>query len=313
MKPGIFWQKNKTLIVADLSLVLVALVWGANFVIMKDALERITPFAYLGVRFLLATFFLAAGFWRSLLKTRLDDLRCGILAGFLLFAGFATQTVGLMYTTPAKSGFITGTAVVIVPLFYFLATRNHPGRGAVSGALLAAGGLYLLSFNGGSLAGGLQYGDFLTLLCAVFFAAHIVTLGIVSPCRSTVILSVLQLAVTGFLSLLTALLFEPVSNLVITSPSIWAAIIYAVFFCTIGAFVTQTAAQKHTRPTHASLILSTEAVFALVFSYYFWGEVFSPPMVFGIFLIFCGILITVLMPGIARPRPSGGIPAPQEE
>jgi len=303
-KAPAFLRKNKTLIIADLSLVFVALVWGANFVIMKDALEQITPFAYLGVRFLLATFLLSAAFWRKLLKTRLDDLKCGLLAGFLLFSGYAVQTVGLMHTTPAKTGFITGTSVVIVPFFYYLATKDHPGKGAFSGGFLALAGLYFLSTGGGSLTEGffLQYGDFLVLLCAFFFAAHLVTLGIISPCRSTLVLSVLQLAVVGFLSLMTSLIFEPLSNLVIRSPHIWAAVLFAVLFCTIGAFVTQTAAQKHTRSTHAALILSTEAIFAGVFSYFFWGEAFTPPMVFGILLIMLGVLVTILKPDMNKVR-----------
>ncbi len=297
-----FLQKNKTLIIADVSLLFVALVWGANFVIMKDALQHITPFAYLGLRFSLATLILALIFWRRLPRISRDDLRCGLLAGLLLFSGFAVQTIGLMHTTPAKSGFITGTSVVIVPLFYYLATKDNPGKWAFIGGLLALGGLYFLSVTNGLPAEGfvLQYGDFLTLICAFFFAAHIVTLGIISPCRDTVILSILQLGVTGLLSLLMALTFEPLSSLVVSSPSIWAAILYAIIFCTIGAFVTQTAAQKHTHSTHAALILSTEAVFAGVFSYFFWGEAFTLPMFFGISLIFAGIIITVLKPDLKK-------------
>jgi drug/metabolite transporter (DMT)-like permease len=295
-----FLHKNKSILLADLSLALVALAWGANFVVMKDALVHITPFAYLGVRFLLATLILAAASLRPLGKAGRDELKCGLLAGVLLFSGFAVQTVGLTLTTPAKSGFITGTSVVIVPFFYFLATGKHPGRGAFAGGFLALAGLFFFTLNGGSLQEVflLQYGDFLTLLCAFFFAGHIVALGIVSPCRNTLVLSVLQLAVVGLLSLVTALIFEGPASLVVTSPALWAAILYAIVFCTIGAFVTQTAAQKHTPAAHASLILSTEAIFAGVFSFFFWGESFTPPMIAGIFFILAGIFVTILRPGL---------------
>jgi drug/metabolite transporter (DMT)-like permease len=297
---AIFWQKNRTMILADTSLVLVALVWGANFVIMKDALQHITPFAYLGLRFSLGTIILAAIFWRKMLCINKDHLKWGLLAGFLLFTGFAFQTIGLLHTTPAKSGFITGTAVVIVPFFYYLVTKDHPGRFAIAGGFLALAGLYFLSSNGSSSTEGffLQFGDLLTFVSAFFFAAHIVTLGIMTAGRDTLTLSVIQLAVTGFCSTLMAVAFEPLANLVVRSPAIWAAILYAVIFCTIGAFVAQTAAQKHTHSTHAALILSSEAAFAGIFSFFFWGEAFTLPMFFGIFLIFTGIVITVLKPDL---------------
>lgn len=278
---------------ADISLLIAAIFWGSNFVIMKGALDLITPFAYLGLRFSLAALILSALFWKKMRHVTKQDLLIGFLLGFFLFTGFGFQTIGLLYTTPAKSGFITGTSVVIVPFLCFLVTRISPGWPAFAGGALAAFGLFLLSANE---AFGFEFGDLLTMISAVLFAAHIVTLGRYAPRRDPIMLATVQLAFTGLASFAIAVFTEPVKGMLTHPPLIWGAIFYAVFFCTIGAFVTQTLAQRFTPPTHAALILCLEAVFAGVFSYFFWGELFTVRKMAGALLIFAGIAITEIKP-----------------
>ncbi len=287
---------DRKAVYADISLFFVALFWGSNFVIMKQALEIIAPFTYLGIRFSLAAILLAFLFWKRLIKAPLGDYLAGCLIGFFLFTAFAFQTVGLLYTTPANSGFITGTTVVIVPFLYFLVTKRSPGLAAFVGGALAAAGLYLLSADGSS---GLGLGDALTLVCAFLFAAHLIAIAIHVKTCDAIVLAVTQIAVTGLASFLVACLFEPTEAIFNHTPLIWAAILYAVVFCTIGAFVTQTIAQRHTSPTHTVLILSLEAVFAGVFSYIFLSEIFTAAKLSGALLIFAGILLTELQPVIA--------------
>lgn len=287
---------NKKMILADLSLFFVAVFWGSNFVIMKEALEIIEPFTYLGLRFILAALLLAPFFWKRLVKASISDYLAGGLIGLFLFGGFAFQTVGLLYTTPAKSGFITGTAVVIVPFMYFFVTRRSPGWWAFLGGLLAATGLYLMSVD---RVTGFNLGDGLTLICAFLFAAHIIAIAIHVKRRDPIVLAVSQIAFTGLASFAVALVFEPAEIMLQQPVLIWGAILYAVVFCTIGAFVTQTIAQRYTPPTHAVLILSLEAVFAGIFSYFFWGELFTAQKLTGAALIFAGILIAEMRPFIA--------------
>jgi drug/metabolite transporter (DMT)-like permease len=284
---------DRKMILADISLLFVALFWGSNFVIMKQAFEVIEPFTYLGIRFCIAALLLAVIFWKRLLKAPAGDFLAGCLIGFFLFTGYAFQTVGLLHTTPANSGFITGTAVVIVPFLYFLVMRRSPGWGAFVGGGLAAVGLYLLSANE---ALGLGFGDALTLVGAFLFAAHLISIAIHVRKRDPIVLAVTQIAFTGLVSLMIALLFEPTGAMFNHPLMIWGAILYAVIFCTIGAFVTQTIAQRYTPPTHAVLILSTEAVFAGIFSYFFWGEIFTARKLGGALLILAGILVTELRP-----------------
>lgn len=283
--------KRRTLL-ADLSLLMVAIFWGSNFVIMKGALEEITPFTYLGLRFTTAFLLLAIFFWRRLVKLGPIQIMTGAVVGFFLFAGFAVQTLGLLHTTPGKSGFITGTSVIMVPFLYFLVTRISPGWWAFSGGFLAAVGLYFLSMEGPLILG---YGDLLTLIAAFFFAVHIVALGKFSPEWDFITLATLQLGFVGVFNLFLAFFFEGGLSWQYP-PAIWGAILYAVFFCTILAFVTQTAAQRYTPATHTALILSLEAVFAGLFSYLFWGEIFNQQKILGAGLILTGILITELGP-----------------
>ena len=284
---------RKKMYIADISLLIVAVFWGSNFVIMKGALDLITPFAYLGLRFSLAALILAVLFWKRMRQITKQDLLIGSLLGFFLFSGFGFQTIGLLYTTPAKSGFITGTSVVIVPFLCFLLTRISPGWPAFAGGALAAFGLFLLSANE---AFGFEFGDLLTMISAVLFAAHIVSLGRFAPRRDPIMLATVQLAFTGLASFASAVFTEPIEGMLTHPPLIWGAIFYAVLFCTIGAFVTQALAQRLTPPTHAALILCLEAVFAGVFSYFFWDELFTLRKLTGALLIFAGIAIAEIKP-----------------
>jgi len=287
---------NKKTVLADISLLIVALFWGSNFVIMKHAFEVIAPFTYLGIRFSLAAFLLAVIFRKRLLAATSGDYLAGLQIGFFLFTGYVFQTVGLLHTTPANSGFITGIAVVIVPFLYYFLTKIFPGWWAVTGAALAAIGLYLMSAN---QTMGLGFGDLLTLLGAFLFAGHLIAIAFHVIKHDPIVLAVVQIAVTGLASFAVALFFEPTAKMFSHAYPIWGAILYAVLFCTIGAFVTQTIAQRYTPPTHAVLILSTEAVFAGLFSYLFWQEVFNAQKIFGAFLILAAILITELRPLLA--------------
>ncbi|NLA25869.1 MAG: DMT family transporter [Firmicutes bacterium] len=287
---------RKKIIASDIGLLFVAIFWGSNFVVMKKALNLITPFAYLGLRFTVAGLIMGALFWRRMSRLKSVDLKGGSLLGFLLFAGFGVQTVALMVTTPAKSGFITGTSVVIVPFLYILVSKAWPRWSVFAGAFLALGGLFMLSFEGAEGALFIGEGDLLTLGGAFLFAAHVVFLGVYAPRCDTIILATLQMLFAGILSFVVAFITEPLQGLFTQPLSIWAAVFYGVVFCTIGAFVTQTAAQRFTPPTHAALILSLEAVFAGLFSYLLWDELFTMRKICGAGLIFAGILITELQP-----------------
>ena len=123
--PGKIFSKR---LQADLALGLAALIWGATFVVVKDALADVSVFVYLAVRFALAAAVMALFFWRSLRGLTLASIWAGAQIGFFMFAGYAFQTTGLRFTTPSKAAFITGSSVVLVPLL-LANVASIPGSG----------------------------------------------------------------------------------------------------------------------------------------------------------------------------------------
>ncbi|MCG0275334.1 MAG: DMT family transporter [Thermosediminibacteraceae bacterium] len=284
-------MKIRKSVLADGALLLVTMAWGLNFVVMKNALERITPFMYLAVRFLLAFLILAAIFNENLRKVDKSDIIGGSIIGLFLFLGFATQTVGLVYTTPAKSGFITGSNVVMVPFLAYFVNKKFPGWYQVLGAAVTFVGLGVISLEGGFR---INIGDFLTLLCAVFFAMQIVSTEYYSRRGNPINLAIIETGITGMLSLVVGALTEPMP--VAIDLSMWIAILYAVICCTAGAFLVQNVAQKYTTSTHAAVIMCLEAVFAALFSFLLWGESVTLKSLVGYMLILAGVMITELTP-----------------
>src|SRR2546426_12741856 len=155
---------------ADLLLITAAAVWGVSFVVVKEVLAVSSPLLFVAMRFTLATLVLAP-FVGLRQRFSAVELRAGILLTRLLASGFATQAVGLQYTTPARSAFIVALSSVLAPIVAVVGGR-HPLNTLGMGALGVAGvGLYFLTNPSG---GGLNRGDMWTLLTAVVFGGHIV-------------------------------------------------------------------------------------------------------------------------------------------
>lgn len=286
-------------ILADIGLLLAALGWGFNFVVTKDALDSISPFTYASMRFLLATILMAIIFHKRLKRVNLEDLKAGIILGLLLFTSFMTQTVGLVYTTPGKSGFISGIYVIIVPFAYAFIAKESPGFWSVISAVLAVIGLALLSLTESF---SVNIGDVLTIICAFLFAGHIIAIGIFAPKSDPVALNIIQFAIVAILSILSMFIWDKAAFSTLDSLSIdvWKAILYGVIVCTVGAYSLQMAAQKYASSSRAALILCLESVFAVFFSYLLWGEELTFRMILGCILIFAGIILTEVRPSLRR-------------
>ena len=177
---------------ADLALATCALVWGATFVLVKNALADASVFAFLAARFVLAALVMAAIFWRSLSRTNTAEIRAGLWLGLFMFGGYAFQTLGLVGTTPSKAAFITGSSVVLVPIFHGIFWRSRIGAAVWAGAGAALAGLYLLTVPRAGL-GQLNGGDLLVGGCAIVFAMHILFVGHFSPKHSVGALNFIKL------------------------------------------------------------------------------------------------------------------------
>jgi drug/metabolite transporter (DMT)-like permease len=280
---------------ADLALLLVTLVWGSTFVMVKTAVATYPPFSFLAVRFAIAGAALLP-FVIAEQRRAGNDLQyrtaslvrrpaAPLLIGLALFAGFAFQTIGLQLTTPAKAGFITGTYVVIVPLLTALILRQMPGRNAWLGVGLALVGMALLSLQAGLVVGS---GDALVFACAWAFAIHILLTGWFARRYRPFALTFGQIVVVAALSAVCALVFEPRLPL---SPGVLGAGAFTGVLATSVAFGVQVFAQRFTTSTHTALIFSCESVFAALSSYLFTGELLAPRQILGCALILGGILI----------------------
>ena len=296
---------------ADLALLLVTLIWGATFVMVKDAVSAFPVFSFMGVRFALAAAALTPlMIWRrrqlaalapdgpfaAPRRSNLARLRRSALPslfiGAALFAGYAFQTAGLTLTTPAKAGFITGLSVVIVPLIAALLLGQALGRNAWIGVSLATVGLALLS-----LTADLQVaaGDVLVLGCAFSFAAHILLTGHFAPRYDPLALTLGQVLTVTLLSGMAAALFDvPARGAATLIGGLNGRVLFAAAFtgllATAAAFGIQTVAQRFTTATHTALIFAAEPVFAGLFSFLLIGEVLGPRQLLGCALILAGMI-----------------------
>jgi drug/metabolite transporter (DMT)-like permease len=283
---------------AELALAGVTAIWGFTFVTVKQALDDITPVLFLALRFSLATLALAVLFRRH--RPRRSGWVAGMLAGALLFISYLFQTVGLKFTTPAKSAFVTGLAVPAVPFLASLVYRSRPRAVEVFGAAMATAGLGLMTLRLDTWE--VNRGDALTLFCALGFAAHIVAVGHLAPRVSFESLAVAQVAVATFLSLGTFWWVETPS--INWSFGLYVAVVVTGLFATALAFTVQAWAQQYTTATRAAIIFALEPVIAWAAAFALTGETLSLRGVAGAALILAGIVLVEMKPTRAQQHPS---------
>lgn len=279
-------MNKKLSIYADFSLLLTAVIWGGGFVAVKDALDSVTPFYITGLRFAVAALIMIVIFMKRVFKITKESIKLGSLSGILLFAGYAVQTIGLKYTTAGKQAFLTTVYVVLVPFFAWIFLKKRLDKYSVGSAILAFIGIGILTLNERFSIG---FGDFLTLICAVFFGLQIMSMERFAREEDPILITIVQAVVASALSLFCGLFFEPTLAQLTTKS--WGAILYLGIFSTCIAFLIQNVAQKYTTSDHAALILSLESVFGSIFAVIFLGEIFSTRMLIGCSIIFIAIII----------------------
>lgn len=294
---------------ADLSLGLISFIWGATFVVIKSALTDVSPLVFILLRFALASLLLLLLLRGRASLRQAGLVKAGALVGFFLCAGYIFQTVGLVYTTPTKSAFITALSVALVPLTLVVVLRRRLGSGAVAGAALAVVGLYFLTVPPGELTMG--RGDLITLVCSLAFAAHIVAVGHYAPRFGYAGLAVLQVG-AAFVVAAAALPVAATAGWeiprLVWTPRVFGALVVTAVFATALAFAVQSWAQQFTSPTHTAILYSLEPVFAALTSYVVFAEQLSGRGWLGAGLILAGVLVAELrgptapdVPGMAAP------------
>ncbi len=270
-------------------LVLVTIIWGGGFTASDIALESMTPFQIMAVRFFLAAVLMGIISIRSLKGMKKEEIMAGTLMGIALFAAFALQIVGLQYTTPSKNAFLTALNVVIVPFIAFLILKKKVGPKGILGAVMSVIGVALLSLQGDLTLG---LGDALTLLCAVGFAFQIFfTSEFVKKYRASV-LNFVQMA-TAFMLSLVFMIFLKETRFQVTTDG-WLGVLYLGVVSTTICYLIQTICQKYVDETKAAIILSMESVFGTLFSVIILHEVLTPRMIVGSLIILAAVIISNL-------------------
>jgi drug/metabolite transporter (DMT)-like permease len=276
---------------AELALVAVCLIWGSTFVLVKNALEDVSPALFLAVRFSIAAVLLLVLYWVRT-KPTTHAWKGGIVTGLFLFLGYLLQTMGLRFTTPAKSGFLTGLYIVLVPLLAAILYRRVPSLSEWIGVLLATAGMGLMTLSSTRLQIGA--GDLLTVGCAFAFAIHILMLGHYAKRVATEWLTLLQIGSSAVFATVACGFVE--RPFIRWTPGVILALGVTACLATALAFLVQTWGQRHTTPTRAALIFSLEPVFAWLTSYVFEHEVLTGQVLGGAGCILAGILLVELKP-----------------
>jgi drug/metabolite transporter (DMT)-like permease len=289
---------------ADLSLAFCTLIWGVTFVVVKNALGYSSVFVFLAARFTLATVLMVAFNLRSLRNVKKDELLAGAALGLFLFAGYAFQTAGLLYTTPAKSGFVTGSSVIMVPVLLAVLWGRRLTLWLYAGALAAVIGLYFLTVPTEGVS-HLNRGDVLTFVAAGLYAVHIILVGDYTRRHRVAALSVLQVAACAVLScgaagVAAATGWQP-PRFSWQWQSLLGIAICAVL-ATAVAFTIQLWAQQYTSPSHAAVLFTLEPVFASMASYLWLNERLGGRALLGAGFVLAGILIAELFGPAAAPE-----------
>ncbi len=272
---------------ADLSLLLVAAIWGTTFSLLRESLRVIHPVELMAIRFSLAAIVLVAVYGRHLWPIRRRWLLDGAWLGLWLAAGYLTQVIGLATITAARSAFITSTYIIFTPFLAIPLGAGGPGIGDLIGVVLAFGGISMFSSDAGF---ALRPGELWTLGCALCFGIQIVITNIVAKRSDPVALTIVQVVVGALIGWACVLgrggfqtPFEKVP---------WGVLIYLAVVATAVVILIQTWALARTTPVKAALIFSTEPIFAAIFAVAFFGEGMSRREVLGGAMIILAVVIT---------------------
>ena len=293
-------MKNKAML-GNLCLILTALIWGCAFVAQSVGMEYVEPITFNGIRCIIGGIVLIIanlafdsikkknGTYRKLEKSEQKELiKGGIICGIIIFFASTIQQIGISQTTVGKAGFISVLYILIVPFFGLLMKQKLPKMIWICCALAIAG-LYLLCMNE-SLS--ISNGDLVVLISAVAYAVHILAIGHFAPKVDCVKLSCLQFLVCGVISVAVMFIFEKpnLQNIL----NAWLPIIYAGALSGGVGYTLQTVAQKWTKPSVASLLMSLESVFAVLAGAVILHQIPSLREAVGCILMFISIIIIQL-------------------
>ena len=277
-----------------IALIIVSMIWGVTFPLGKYVIMQVPIFTYLAVRFFIAAALMAPFCRKQIRDAGTHDWVVALVIGLMLFGAFAFQTVGLHYTTAAKTSFATGLYVVFVPFLYFAIYRTPLRMAAIVAGVVGAVGLALL---GGDFSGVVDwdFGVSLVLISAVFTSLQIVGVGRYARQIDPTFLTIVQIAVVSGSCAVVAYFFEswPATPIDFWG---WFSIVFLAVFATVVAYFVQCRVQQHIGHTATAVILSLECVFGALLSFIFMGDPFTMQMIIGGVLLVAAMIVAQLEP-----------------
>ncbi len=297
-------KKTEGRFIGEGAMLVVTLLWGATFAIVKLSIHDVSTMLFIAIRFSIVSILLIPVLIKLRKNFTKEVLIAGSILGLILFGEFATQTFGLKYTTATKSGFLTGSAVIIVPFLQIIIEKRKPNTGAIIGVILVFIGILFLTSNSKSIFSIFQefkdnftIGDFLTLISALFFAFYIIYIDVFTKRHNLWLMVIMQMGVTSILAFIAAFItslsgieqirFEFTNYLLF-------GLLYTSIFTTLITTTMQTKYQKLISPTKAGLIFSLEPVFAAIYAFFLLHEEITNLGYIGAGIIFIGLIISEL-------------------
>ena len=278
-------------------LLIVAILWGSSLTVVKLASDTFRPNMILAIRFTVSAIILSIVFWKKLKAMTKNDIKSGLLIGVFLFMGCSVQTIGVGYTDPGRSAFLSASYCVIVPFLSWLVIKKMPDKFNIVAAFITIGGIYFVSMAGGK--GGSVFaqgreailGDVFALLAGLLFAAHIVAVTKLSEGKDPILMTILQFTMAAILSIIVTLVFEDNSAIVLSKKAIFG-VGYLAIMCTTVALLLQNIGQKYASASSAAIILATESIFGIIIPVFMGIESLTTNKLIGFALIFIAIIVS---------------------
>lgn len=290
-------EQRRNILMADMGLLVVAIIWGGGFVAGKFALGGMGPLYIMAYRYAGAALLMFLICIPRLRKMTKKMLVIGGFIGLLMFIGNTLQTIGLQYTTPGKQSFIISLYTVLVPLLSWVFLKARPSKRIIAAAFIALAGISLLTLKDDLTIG---LGDFLTFIFAITFSLQVIIIGLLVKDMDVPLFTLVQLGSAAFFSIIAALIFEPFQSIGEMGLLPLGGLLYLIAFNSSCAFLLQNLCQRFAPANHTAILLSTETVFGTIFAVTLAGEVFRGRMLLGCALMFTAIIIAEFPAGSSK-------------
>jgi drug/metabolite transporter (DMT)-like permease len=290
-----------TRLAAEALLVVATIIWGGTFVATRAGLDYVSPMLIIAIRFL-ASFAILAPVLTLAGRAWWRHARVGAVLGVVLAGGYILQTVGLQFTTAARSAFLTYLFAILIPPLQLLVSRKPLSAGNLAGLFVVFAGTVLLTHPWS--ADGWNAGDLITIASAVCFGLFIVLIDRFAQDVPAIDLVPVQFLVAGSIAIAGALLVEPI--VFVWHPAALITVGYLTLLGTVGGLGLQTVFQVYSTPVRATTIYALEPVFAAFFGVLVLSERVGPIELAGGAVILAGVLLSELWEhALRRPRRPG--------